>query len=143
MSNYRAVAGPITYPAFIPDQDMGGVMFQNSRISIPAIKDGASFTLAVGECKFDAVNGQRAALWSGMTGYRDGAVWISDVMWWVDEDTARINGTAPQAFSSRHPGGAYFVFCDASVRFFREGGNVTLLKWLAGRDDGRIVNLDF
>jgi prepilin-type N-terminal cleavage/methylation domain-containing protein/prepilin-type processing-associated H-X9-DG protein len=143
MSNYRAVAGPITYPWFTADLDMGGVMFQNSKIRITDITDGTSNTLAVGECMFNEVTGKRAALWSGMTGLRDGSIWISDVMWWVDESTARINGDAPQAFSSRHTGGAFFAFCDGSVRFFREGGDVNTLKWLAGRNDGHVVNFDF
>jgi prepilin-type processing-associated H-X9-DG protein len=143
LSNYRAVAGPITYPIFIVNKDMGGVMFQNSKIRITDVTDGTSNTLAVGECMFDETIDKRAALWAGMTGLRDGAVWISDVMWWVDESTAHINGPAPQAFSSRHPGGAFFGFCDGSVRFFREGGDVNILRWLAGRNDGRIVNNDF
>ncbi|MGF1582753.1 MAG: DUF1559 domain-containing protein [Gemmataceae bacterium] len=140
MSNYRAVAGPVTTPAFVPDQDMGGVMFQNSQISIVAIADGTSNTLAVGECVFDDRTQKRAAIWPGMSGNRSSVIWISDVMWWVDEDSAQINGPAPQAFSSRHIGGAYFGFCDGSVRFFREGGDVENLRWLAGRDDGVIVN---
>jgi prepilin-type N-terminal cleavage/methylation domain-containing protein/prepilin-type processing-associated H-X9-DG protein len=143
MSNYRAVAGPITYPWFIVDLDMGGVMFQNSKIKITDITDGTSNTIAIGECMFNESISKRAALWAGMTGYRDGSIWISDVMWWVDEDTARINGPAPQAFSSRHPGGAFFGFCDGSVRFFREGGDVNTIKWLAGRNDGHVVNYDF
>jgi prepilin-type processing-associated H-X9-DG protein len=141
LSNYRAVAGPTTYPTFTADFDMGGVMFQNSRISIPDVKDGTSNTLAVGECMFDEPTDHRAALWAGMSG-QSTAVHISDVMWWVDDQSAVINGPAPQAFSSRHPGGAFFVFCDGSVRFFHEGGDVTTLKWLAGRADGHIVNLD-
>jgi prepilin-type N-terminal cleavage/methylation domain-containing protein len=139
MSNYRAVAGPITYPYFYVNQDMGGVMFQNSRIRISDVTDGTSNTLALGECKFDQLTGKRAAIWAGMTGLRDGAIWISDVMWWVDEATATINGSAPQAFSSRHTGGAFFGFCDGSVRFFYEGGDVNILRWLAGRNDGVIV----
>jgi prepilin-type N-terminal cleavage/methylation domain-containing protein/prepilin-type processing-associated H-X9-DG protein len=150
MSNYRAVAGPITYPFFLVNKDMGGVMFQNSRIRITDVTDGTSNTLAVGECIYDdtidpatGLPIKRAALWAGMTGLRDGSVWISDVMWWVDEISARINGEAPQAFSSRHPGGAFFGFCDGSVRFFREGGDVNVLRWLAGRNDGHIVNIDF
>jgi prepilin-type N-terminal cleavage/methylation domain-containing protein/prepilin-type processing-associated H-X9-DG protein len=144
MSNYRAVAGPITYPAFSPDLDMGGVMFQNSRISISGIPDGTSNTLAVGECIFDQQTGKRACIWVGMTGVRDGSIWISDVMWWVDASTAQVNGTAPQAFSSRHTsGGAYFAFCDGSVRFFRNGGDPEKLRWLAGRADGVVVNSEF
>jgi prepilin-type N-terminal cleavage/methylation domain-containing protein/prepilin-type processing-associated H-X9-DG protein len=143
MSNYRAVAGPITYPFFVANQDMGGVLFQNSKIRITDIPDGTSNTLIVGECIFDRTVDKRAAIWPGMSGLRDGAIWISDVMWWVDEDSAKINGPAPQAFSSRHPGGAFFVFCDGSVRFFLEGGNVQNLKWLAGRNDGHIVNNEF
>jgi prepilin-type N-terminal cleavage/methylation domain-containing protein/prepilin-type processing-associated H-X9-DG protein len=143
MSNYRAVSGPTTFPFFYANQDMGGVMFQNSKIRITDVTDGTSNTLAVGECKFDEGTGKRAAIWAGMSGLRDGSVWISDVMWWVDADSATVNGPAPQAFSSRHPGGAFFGFCDGSVRFFREGGDVKVLKWLAGRNDGQIVNFDF
>ena len=40
------------------------------------------------------------------------------MMWHLDDTTAAVNGTAPQAFGSRHPGGAYFGFGDGSVRFF-------------------------
>ncbi len=100
MSNYRAVSGPITFPYFYANQDMGGVMFQNSKIRFGAIKDGTSNTLALGECLFDTTQDKRAAIWAGMSGLRDGSVWISDVMWWVDADSATINGPAPQAFSS-------------------------------------------
>jgi prepilin-type N-terminal cleavage/methylation domain-containing protein len=143
LSNYRAVAGPTTYPFFFVNQDMGGVMFQNSRIRLTDITDGTSNTLAIGECKFDARVDKRAAIWAGMTGLRDGAVWISDVMWWVDESTATVNGPAPQAFSSYHFGGAFFGFCDGSVRFFRNSSNPNNIKWLAGRADGVVVNPDF
>jgi type II secretory pathway pseudopilin PulG len=140
--NYRAVAGPTTYLAFSDNLDMGGVMFQNSKIKFQHITDGTSNTLALGECILNEATGKKAALWVGMTGSHDGGINISDVMWWVDADTATINGPAPQAFSSNHFGGAFFGFCDGSVRFFHEGGNVNTLKWLAGRNDGVVVNLD-
>jgi prepilin-type N-terminal cleavage/methylation domain-containing protein len=146
-SNYRAVAGPITYPFFFPDQDMGGVMFQNSHIRMTDITDGTSNTLAIGECKYDQRPGidKRAAIWPGMTSRlaTTGAVWISDVMWWVDQDTATVNGPAPQAFSSWHTGGAFFGFCDGSVRFFRNSANPDNIRWLAGRNDGVVVSPDF
>ena len=143
MSNYRAVAGPITYPYFYVDQDMGGVMYQNSAIRLTDITDGTSNTLCVGECLFDQRTGKRACIWPGMTGLRNGSIWISDVMWWVDQSTAQVNGTAPQAFSSRHPGGAMFAFCDGSVRLFRTGTDPNIIRWLAGRNDGVIVPMNF
>ena len=71
------------------------------------------------------------------------AVRISDVMWCVDQSTAQVNGPAPQAFSSRHPGGALFGFCDGSVRFFRNGADPDKIRFLAGRADGTVVNADF
>jgi prepilin-type processing-associated H-X9-DG protein len=64
-------------------------------------------------------------------------------MWWVDEATAQVNGTAPQAFSSRHGNGAQFAFGDGSVRLFRTGTDPNIIRWLAGRDDGVVVPTNF
>jgi prepilin-type N-terminal cleavage/methylation domain-containing protein/prepilin-type processing-associated H-X9-DG protein len=159
--NYRAIIGAWSalnppdprftppnyfYGSFVPDMDLGGVMFQNSKIRISWIKDGTSNTFAVGECILALEQGKWAGIWAGMTGTHtriDGGVgvFISDVMWWMDEKTATINGTAPQAFSSRHDGGAFFGFCDGSVRFFRDGLDPTIAMALAGRDDGIIANI--
>lgn len=118
-------------------------MYQNSGTKIADVLDGTSNTVVIGECKYDESTGKKAAIWPGMSGLRGSAIWISDVMWWVDADTAQINGPAPQAFSSNHPGGALFVFGDGSTHFFREGGDVDILRFLAGRDDGVIVSVDF
>jgi hypothetical protein len=151
MANYRAVAGPTTFATFTANQDMGGVMYHNSKIQLATIKDGTSNTLAIGECMFDQATGKRACIWVGMTGLRPpppatappNSIWISDVMWWVDNATATVNGPAPQAFSSRHHGGAYFGFCDGSIRFFRNGGDPNQVRWLAGRNDGVVVSVEF
>jgi prepilin-type N-terminal cleavage/methylation domain-containing protein/prepilin-type processing-associated H-X9-DG protein len=153
MANYRAIwgANPTNLATIYPNQDLssvtkgtGGVMFQNSAIRVTDIRDGSSNTLFVGECKYDENFGQRGAIWAGYTGFSTiqvGAVSISDCMWYMDAANASVNGTTPQAYSSRHSGGAYFAFCDGSVRFFVNNGNPNLL-YLAGRADGVIVSLD-
>jgi prepilin-type N-terminal cleavage/methylation domain-containing protein len=163
MSNYRAIMGPngedinSRYGLAVGDQDLGGLLFQNSRVRIEHVIDGTSNTLAIGECMWDGTPlpenpldvTKRAALWTGMTGLHPApggsanSVWISDVMWWMDHTAATVNGPAPQAFSSRHPGGVFFGFGDGSVRFYRNGGNPDNLRWLAGRNDGVVVNYDF
>ncbi len=159
MSNYRAIMGPNgadinpNYGFAVGDQDLGGVMYQNSKVRIELITDGTSNTLAVGECIWDGTPvgtagdvTKRAAIWAGMTGLRPApgatanSLWISDIMWWMDNTSAVVNGPAAQAFSSRHPGGAMFGFCDGSIRFFRNGGDPLTLRWLAGRSDGVLVN---
>jgi prepilin-type N-terminal cleavage/methylation domain-containing protein/prepilin-type processing-associated H-X9-DG protein len=163
MSNYRAIMGPNgpdINPLFgfaVVNQDLGGVMYQNSSVRIEHVSDGTSNTLAVGECMWDGRPNpsnpldvvKRAAIWPGMTGLRPApgatanSLWISDVMWWMDQAAATVNGPAAQAFSSWHPGGAMFGYCDGSVRFFRNGGDPLQLRWLAGRNDGRVVTNDF
>jgi prepilin-type N-terminal cleavage/methylation domain-containing protein/prepilin-type processing-associated H-X9-DG protein len=148
MSNYRAVAGPYTYPYISLNMDFGGVFYQNSKTTITSILDGSSNTLCIGECKYDERTGHTAAIWAGMEGWvapgsSSGSVRISDVMWYVDQASAQVNGTAPQAFTSRHPGGASFGFCDGSVRFFLNNADPNKIRYLAGRDDGVIINPDF
>jgi len=146
-SNYRATCGPnpTAANAFIPGQDWGGCMFQDSRIKFEQVTDGSSNTLIIGECIFDynaaLGTGRWAAIWPGMRG-TDTAVHISDIMWWMDTATATINGTAPQAFSSNHASaGAYFLFLDGTVRYLRQEADPNLLIWLSGRNDGNILDL--
>ncbi len=148
MSNYRAIAGPYTYPYITPDMDFGGVFWQDSTVKMTDIHDGTSNTLALGECMYDEKSGKTACIWAGMSGWvapnaSSGSVHISDVMWYVDNATAQINGSAPQAFSSRHPSGAMMAFCDGSVRFFRNSSDPNVIRFLAGRADGVVVNPDF
>jgi prepilin-type N-terminal cleavage/methylation domain-containing protein/prepilin-type processing-associated H-X9-DG protein len=142
MSNYRAIAGPFTIPQIQQNQDTGGIMYQNSRTTIPDITDGTSNTMLVGECIFDVPTTKRAAIWAGMTGQISTVVQVSDAMWWVDDANSRVNGPAEQAFSSRHGNGALFGFADGSVRFIYDSADPTQVKWLAGRADGMIVNAE-
>lgn len=151
MANYRAIAGhnPTDNAFYIDNFDYGGIMFQNSRIRAELVTDGTSNTFAIGECKYDDPGGQcatlgtckRAAIWAGMCGLNAAAntVSISDTMWWVDVNAATLNGTAPQSFSSNHPGGVHFGFGDGSVRYFRNSTNPVMVRRFAGRNDGEVA----
>jgi prepilin-type N-terminal cleavage/methylation domain-containing protein/prepilin-type processing-associated H-X9-DG protein len=146
-SNYRATCGwDDDNGEFHALHDRGGVMWQNSKIRPTDIGKGTSNTLLIGECRYDEQETKWAALWTGFIGLYNGGVMISCVMWQVDDTSADINGTAPQAFSSYHKGGAFFAFCDGSVRFFHESSTVAqrrnLMK-LAGRNDTTVVLPDF
>jgi prepilin-type N-terminal cleavage/methylation domain-containing protein/prepilin-type processing-associated H-X9-DG protein len=141
-SNYRAVSGPYRLPVISLNFDFGGIMYQNSRTRITDITDGTSNTMLVGECIYDLPTQKRAAIWAGMSGQVDTVVQTSDTMWWVDDTTASINGSAPQAFSSRHGGGAFFGFADGSVRFIHDSADPTQVRWLAGRADGMVVTVE-
>jgi prepilin-type N-terminal cleavage/methylation domain-containing protein/prepilin-type processing-associated H-X9-DG protein len=145
LSNYRAVCGTDSSGFFYVNEDRNGVLWQNSKVTFQMIPDGTSNTVAVGECVFDDRPGVNkwAAIWAGHTGLYQGGVRISDVMWHLDDNSAKINGTAPQAFGSRHTGGAYFGFCDGSIRFFRETGDPAVTKWLGRRNDGRVISVEF
>jgi hypothetical protein len=128
MSNYRGVAGPYTYPYISVNMDFGGVFWQNSNIRVTDITDGTSNTLGVGECMYDTVSGKTACIWAGMSGWvapnaSSGSVHISDCMWYVDNATAQING--------------------GSIRFFRSTTDPNVVRYLAGRNDGVVVNPDF
>jgi prepilin-type N-terminal cleavage/methylation domain-containing protein/prepilin-type processing-associated H-X9-DG protein len=141
-SDYRAVYGPYTTDLFIPNYDFGGVFFQNSQIREIDIPDGTSNTVAIGECVFDDATGHVGAIWAGMDAEIDGDIYISDVMWGIDDGTNyfNLNGTGAQAFGSRHTGGVHFAFCDGSVHFIRTTVDPQLMVNLCGRNDGTTIN---
>ncbi len=153
LTNYRAVCGTDTTGYFYANEDRNGVMYQNSKVKIEAVTDGSSNTVVIGESVYEAApppprSPKWAAIWAGHTGYYCApgggcGVRISDNMWHLDNDTATINGPAPQAFGSRHTGGAMFAFADGSIRFFKNGGDPSLVKWLGCRNDGRVISVDF
>jgi prepilin-type N-terminal cleavage/methylation domain-containing protein/prepilin-type processing-associated H-X9-DG protein len=147
VSNYRATAGTLTTWIYPAAADLGGVMFQNSRIRIEDITDGTSNTTTVGEGQFGVPrivstgNALSSGLWCGMTGtyFVPGIgtfVWIDNVMWPSGGDPSWSRDYVDNAFNSNHAGQVHFLFADGSVRGFRADINPTLRAQMGLRSDG-------
>ena len=106
------------------------------------ITDGASKTIAVGERQ--QVN--YAAVWAGTgssAGYgsqhsgrtlgRPGFIMNFDYILATGNSDNQGKG-----FSSKHPGGAQFVFMDGSVSFISENVTTTELSYMGNRSDGQV-----
>jgi hypothetical protein len=98
-----------------------GIFFGNSKISIGHIIDGTSKTFLIGERDRFCL----AATWIGVRNPVGADSWSSN---WALAHVAAPHGklnyhctgshnSCAEAFSSAHPGGAFFAFCDASVHF--------------------------
>jgi prepilin-type N-terminal cleavage/methylation domain-containing protein len=98
-----------------------GVFFGNSEISIKNITDGTSKTFAVGERDKYCL----AATWIGVRNPFGAEMWSSN--WGLAHSYFKLNepktgdhDSCVESFSSAHPGGGFFAFCDGSVSFISE-----------------------
>jgi prepilin-type N-terminal cleavage/methylation domain-containing protein len=106
--------------------DNTGIFFGNSKVSIKHITDGTSKMFLFGERDKFCL----AATWIGVRNPMNGAEsWSSN--WAMGHTYIKLNhpytgahDTCTEGFSSPHPpGGAFFAFCDASVRFVTDDIN--------------------
>jgi prepilin-type N-terminal cleavage/methylation domain-containing protein len=121
-------SGKVVNGKWVADKDRcenTGVFFGDSKISIKQITDGTSKLFLVGERDKFCL----AATWIGVRNPLDGNdMWSS--IWAMGHTFQKLNdpytgnhNTCTEGFSSKHAGGAFFAFCDASVRFVSDDIN--------------------
>jgi len=156
-TNYAACHHDLEVPIAA---DNHGVFFLNSRISYDDISDGPAFTIFAGEF----VTGRGPSLgWAVGTmsslrntgapiNYDDPITGLTPLartpgsrLTDLSELTSMVkDGRFPPGyvggFSSRHPGGANFLFCDGSVRLLKANIDQAVYQHLGHRSDGALID---
>ena len=123
-SNYMGDRGMFDKPGAFKND---GVFFGNSRVSFASISDGTSNTFLVGErderCAAGTWIGARNPpgpdMWSVFFMLGRVSIKLNDPRN-RNPSTGQRSNTCTEGFSSMHPGGAFFAFCDGSVHFINE-----------------------
>jgi prepilin-type N-terminal cleavage/methylation domain-containing protein len=112
-------------PNWMPNKaicESNGIFYGDSEIAIKQISDGTGKTFMVGERDRFCM----AATWIGARNPLDGSENHSS-LWTLAHVALPLNypltlgyDTCTEAFSSAHPGGGFFAFCDGSVRFIND-----------------------
>ncbi len=101
-----------------------GVFFGDSQVSSKQITDGTTNTFLIGERS----NFCFAATWVGVRNPPGPDAWASNwALGHVASPHGKLNfgctsdhNTCTEGFSSNHPGGGFFAFCDGSVHFIND-----------------------
>ncbi|NBS33208.1 MAG: DUF1559 domain-containing protein [Planctomycetia bacterium] len=136
-----------------------GLVIPGVKIKPHEVTDGLSKTILAGERdSADLGHGDHAAsFWIGLAHHATPS-WpgaLNGFMTYFNEaagtllvinagtptttDTFHVGGELADSWSSKHPGGAQFVFADGSVRMLQETINNATLHDLCSRNDGDVV----
>jgi prepilin-type processing-associated H-X9-DG protein len=141
--------------------DNHGVLYLNSHVRFDDITDGLAQTVLLGERKSNEpailtwASGTRVTLrntGAGLNSVNPLAALYARVAQLSEAEqlaaAARMveEGVIPVdfvgGFSSWHPGGANFAFCDGSVRFVKQTVHQHVYQFLGNRADGELISDD-
>jgi prepilin-type N-terminal cleavage/methylation domain-containing protein len=161
-SNYLACVGPAFANTACGGQKgntQGGILTfdndnDNSWINTMAsVTDGTSTTIILGEATTSqnltvgATNHQSFPTWSGGHGtclgtYIGGWGRFVDTNYYINRPIGTGNPSESDlSFCSKHPGGAQFVFADASTHFLSENIDIDIYRALGTRNGGESITV--
>jgi prepilin-type N-terminal cleavage/methylation domain-containing protein len=119
--------GGVVVGKWAPNQERcnnNGIFFANSEVSTKQVTDGTSHTFLIGERDRFCLS----ATWIGVRNPTGPDSWSSN--WAMGHTKFKLNhpltgghDSCAEGFSSAHPGGAFFAFCDGSVHFISDDIN--------------------
>jgi hypothetical protein len=148
-ANYVGSAGTVRPTCKLCRDNFDGVFGRNRTILPRELQDGLSKTLAVGErashwsrpVLFGVVPGskiidnQQPGLFAAGPAYVLGTTFAEGFNIETEEEMDHATmGTFAESFGSRHPGGCFFMFCDAGVRFVWDDTDPAVMNALSTRD---------
>ena len=147
-ANYVGSVGTVRPTCKICRDHFDGVFGRNRAIEPRELQDGLSKTLAAGERSAfwsrpvmwgvvpnsKLVDNQQPGKYAGGPGYVLGTTFkegfnIESIPLDVDEQDSYA-----ESFGSQHPGGSFFLFCDAGVRFVFNDTDPAVMNTLSTRD---------
>jgi prepilin-type N-terminal cleavage/methylation domain-containing protein len=147
--NYVGSAGTIRPTCKLCRDVFDGVFGRNRAIKPRELQDGLSKTLAVGERasywsrpviwgvvpNSKIIDNQKPGLYAAGPAYVLGTTFHEGFNIETSEEMDHATmGTFAESFGSRHPGGAFFMFCDAGVRFVWDDADPAIMNALSTRD---------